>query len=50
MDFELTDEQRLLMQVAHSFMTKECPRQYLKAIDEKGEFPYEFWRKTSQLG
>ncbi len=50
MDFELTEERRLLRQVAHSFMTKECPGQYLKEMDEKGEFPHEFCEKIAQIG
>ena len=50
MDFSLTEEQKLLQETVRRFMTKEFTSQYLRDIDEKSEFPFEFWEKIAQMG
>jgi len=39
MDFELTEEQRILKKSVHDFVKKECPSDYAAKLDEEGEFP-----------
>ena len=50
MDFELTEEQRILKKSVHDFAKKECPSDYAAKLDEEGEFPFELWNKISELG
>ena len=49
MDFELTDEQRMIRQAVREFAEKEiAPR--ARHVDETGEFPAETFRKMGELG
>jgi butyryl-CoA dehydrogenase len=50
MDFGFTEEQKLLEETVRRFVEKECPREYLREIDEKGEFPFKIWEKIAQMG
>jgi len=50
MDFEFTKEQKLLEETVRRFVEKECPREYLREIDKKGEFPLKVWEKIAQMG
>jgi alkylation response protein AidB-like acyl-CoA dehydrogenase len=48
-DFELTDEQRMIRQAVREFAEKEiAPR--ARHVDETGEFPAETFRKMGELG
>ena len=49
MDFNLTEEQRLFKEMVRSFVEKEVAP-YADEIDEKGEFPWELFRKMGELG
>jgi len=50
MDFELTEEQKMLQQAVRDFVAKECPREYARKIDEAEEFPTELFNKMAALG
>ena len=50
MDFSFTEEQNILIKSVHDFMTKECPPEYVKELDEKEEYPYELYKKMADLG
>jgi alkylation response protein AidB-like acyl-CoA dehydrogenase len=48
-DFELTDEQRMIRQAVREFAEKEiAPR--ARHVDESGDFPAETFRKMGELG
>ncbi len=49
MDFGFTKEQSMLRNSIREFMTKECPREYVRELDEKGEFPFELYKKMAKL-
>jgi len=49
MDFELTDEQRMIRDLARDFAEGELAP-IAAAIDESGEFPFETVRKMGELG
>ena len=49
MDFELTEEQKMLQTMAHDFCTKEI-EPYAAEWDETGEFPYETIKKMADAG
>ena len=50
MDFEPTDEHRMLRDTIQKFMQKECPRELVRELDEKDEFPREIFTKLAELG
>jgi alkylation response protein AidB-like acyl-CoA dehydrogenase len=51
MDYDLSEEQQILRDSAHSFLVKECPGSLVRemAEDEKG-YTSDLWRKMSELG
>lgn len=51
MDFALTEGQEMLRKTARDFLDKECPRSFVKEMeeDEAGYSP-STWRKTADLG
>jgi alkylation response protein AidB-like acyl-CoA dehydrogenase len=51
MDFQLTEEQEILKQVARDFFTKELPKSLIEEITDSpdGHHP-ELWQKMSELG
>jgi len=50
MDFRLTEEQEMLRQSIRDVFRKEFPRQYLREVDERDEFPFEIYNKMAELG
>ena len=51
MDFDLSEEQRLLKDSAHDFLARECPKELVKRLEESDEaFPPELWQKMAGLG
>ena len=50
MDFKFTEEQEILRKSVRNFMDKECPREYVRELDEKEEFPFELYKKMAKLG
>jgi len=49
MDFGFTKEQKMLRNSIREFMAKECPREYVRELDKKGEYPYELYKKMAKL-
>ncbi|MFH1090090.1 MAG: acyl-CoA dehydrogenase family protein [Pseudomonadota bacterium] len=51
MDYGLTEEQQLLRDSAHNFLSKECTSTFIRETmaDKKGYSP-EMWQKMSELG
>jgi 3-oxocholest-4-en-26-oyl-CoA dehydrogenase beta subunit len=51
MNFDYSDEQKMLKQGARDFFEKECPKSLVRqmAAEEKGN-PHELWQKMAQLG
>lgn len=50
MNFEISDEQRLMRDSLRSFLTKECPIDYVRACDEEERFPFELYDKLAAAG
>lgn len=50
MDFELTDQQKLMRDSLRAFLTKECPIEYVRACDEEERFPFELYDKLAAEG
>ncbi|TDA69527.1 MAG: acyl-CoA dehydrogenase [Clostridia bacterium] len=50
MDFALTGEQELLLTTVRSFVNKECPREYIRMLDEREEYPVDLLKKMVDLG
>jgi alkylation response protein AidB-like acyl-CoA dehydrogenase len=48
--FELTEEQRLLQDAVRGFAKKEFTPERSREYEEKGEFPWELYRKMCQQG
>lgn len=51
MDFQLSDEQKMLKESARDFLRTECPSNFVRAMekDPQGITP-ELWRKMAELG
>ncbi|MEM3012356.1 MAG: acyl-CoA dehydrogenase family protein, partial [Candidatus Hadarchaeales archaeon] len=49
LDFELTEEQKLIQQTAREFALKEIQPK-AKELEQKHEFPWEIYRKCGQQG
>ena len=51
MNYDLNEEQSILKEAAHKFLTKECKSEFVRemAEDEKG-FTSELWQKMSEIG
>lgn len=50
MDFEFTQEQKAMRDGIRDFVKKECPREYLRQLDEKEEYPYGVWAELAKKG
>ncbi len=51
MDYELTEEQKILQSSAADFLKKECPRDLVRQVAETDEkYSPELWRKMAELG
>jgi len=50
MDFELTEQQKIMRDTIANFMKKECPPEYTRALDAECRFPEEVWRKLAENG
>lgn len=51
MNYDLSQEQQIMKDSAHNFLSKECPTTYVRAMaeDERGYNP-ELWNKMAELG
>jgi len=50
MNFEITDEQRLMRNSLRNLLKKECPPDYVCACDEEEKFPFELYDKLAAEG
>lgn len=50
MDFELSEQQRLMRDSLRSFLARECPIEYVRACDEEERFPFELYDKLAAEG
>ena len=50
MDFELTREDGMVQDAVRNWVNKECTRDVVSELDEKGEFPKKLFKKLSKLG
>lgn len=50
MDFELNEDLLEVRQWARDFCKKECPPDYIRQLDEAGEFPFELYQKLADAG
>lgn len=50
MDFEITEEQRLLVKGMRDFFKKEFPKQYFRDCDEQKKWPIEALKGLGELG
>ena len=50
LDFELTEEQKLMQQTAREFALKEFTSKIAAEYEKKGEFPWDLYKKCAQQG
>jgi len=50
LDFEFTEEQKLLQNAVREFALKELTPERAREYEERGEFPWDLYRKACQLG
>lgn len=50
MNFDLTEEQRLMRDSLRAFLTRECPIEYVRECDEQERFPIELYEKLAAEG
>ncbi len=51
MDYELTEEQKILQKSAADFLKKECPKELVRQVAETDEkYSPELWHKMAELG
>ncbi|MGE0503616.1 MAG: acyl-CoA dehydrogenase family protein [Rhizobiaceae bacterium] len=50
MDFEISEQQRLMRDSLRAFLKKECPIEYVRACDEEERFPFELYDKLAAEG
>ena len=50
LDFELTDEQKMIVETVKKFKEKECPKEKVREWDESETFPSHVWKKLGEIG
>ena len=50
MDFKFTEQQLLLRNSVHEFLQKECPKNYIRELEDRREYPEEIFRKIADKG
>jgi alkylation response protein AidB-like acyl-CoA dehydrogenase len=50
MDYDFTKEQTLLRSSLQEFLKGECPKELVRELDEKDEYPHDLLKKLSKLG
>jgi acyl-CoA dehydrogenase len=48
--FEFTEQQQLLRKGISDFVRVECPKDYMRELDEKEQYPHSIWDKLAQAG
>lgn len=49
MNFELPRGKQMVRDMVRDFVKRECPKEYMRELDEKGEFPDRLWDKMAEL-
>jgi alkylation response protein AidB-like acyl-CoA dehydrogenase len=49
-EFSLTEEQRMLQDMIHNFMEKECTPEVIRDYESNERFPIEIWTQLAELG
>ena len=50
LDFELTDEQKMIVETVKKFKEKECPKEKIREWDKTETFPSHVWKKLGEIG
>lgn len=50
MDFKFTEAQLLLRNSIREFLQKECPKNYIRELEEKEEYPEEIFKRMAEKG
>jgi alkylation response protein AidB-like acyl-CoA dehydrogenase len=51
MDFDLSEEQKILKKAARDFLVNECPKEVVRSLDEsEAGYSPELWKKMAELG
>lgn len=50
MDFELSEDQRVMRESLRQFLKRECPIEYVRQCDEAERFPHELYEKLAREG
>ncbi|RMG45788.1 MAG: acyl-CoA dehydrogenase [Acidobacteria bacterium] len=50
LNFDLGKEKEFLRQNIREFVERECPREYVRELDEKEEYPERVWQKLAEYG
>jgi len=50
MDFDLTEEQKMLRESVRGMLEREFPRSYARECDEQRRFPRELWNRMAAMG
>ena len=50
MDFRFSEEQLLLANSVREFTARECPREYIREMEKRDEYPEDLFKKIAQNG
>ncbi len=50
LNFDLGKEKEFLRQNIRAFVERECPREYVRELDEREEYPERIWEKLAEYG
>lgn len=50
MDFGFNEQQKMLRKTVQDFVNRDCPRELIRKLDEKDEFPRELFEKLADMG
>ena len=50
LDFELTDEQKMIVETVKKFKEKECSKENIREWDKTETFPTHIWKKLGEIG
>lgn len=50
MEFGFSPEEELFRKTVSDFVDRECPREYVRELDQNRQYPYEVYEKMAKLG
>jgi acyl-CoA dehydrogenase len=50
LDFELTEEQKMIVETVRKFKEKECPKEKVREWDKTETFPTHVWKRLGEIG